>query len=181
MIFRRAIVWAVVCVVSIAPGALHAQQPTSEIEEEIAEAVRQFAAAYGANDVEKYFSFYAKDISIVRVTGRFDRENYYQLWKTAVAEGGGTDGTKLEDLQIQVLPGGETAVATFDVPTVRKYRTAEAARGRDPNVIYHFTAVWARRSGNWSIVHAHWSVHQEPPPDSPFTRERNAAAYRSSR
>ena len=113
MIFGRAIVWAVVLVVSIAPGALHAQQPTSEIEQEVVEAVRQFVAAYASTDVEKYFSFYAKDITIIRVTGRFDRENYYQLWKTRVAEGVENTAT-FEDLQIQVLPGGETAVATFD-------------------------------------------------------------------
>ena len=180
MIFGRAIVWAVVLVVSIAPGALHAQQPTSEIEQEVVEAVRQFVAAYASTDVEKYFSFYAKDITIIRVTGRFDRENYYQLWKTRVAEGVENTAT-FEDLQIQVLPGGETAVATFDLSRVRKYPTAEAARGRDPNVTYHLTAVWARRSGNWSMVNAHWTAHQEPPPGSPFTRERNAAAYRSSR
>ena len=161
MIFGRAIVWAVVLVVSIAPAALHAQQPTSEIEQEVAEAVRQFVAAYAANDVEKFFSFQAKDITIISLGQRADREGSYQS-RLAMRKAGVENTATFENLQIQVLPGGEAAVATFDFHRVRKYPTAEAARGRDPNASYALTAVWARRSGNWSIVHLHWTSHQEP-------------------
>ena len=161
MIFGRAIVWAVVLVVSIAPGALHAQQPTSEIEQEVAEAVRQFVAAYGANDVEKFFSFQAKDITIISMTGgRSEWEGSYQS-RLAMRKAGVENTATFENLQIQVLPGGEAAVATFDFHRVRKYPTAEAARGRDPNASYTLTAVWVRRSGNWSIVNIHWTRHRE--------------------
>ena len=161
MIFGRAIVWAVVLVVSIAPAALHAQQPTSEIEQEVAEAVRQFVAAYDANDVEKFFSFQAKDMTIISFGRRVDREDNYQL-RLEIRKAGAVNTARFENLQIQVLPGGEAAVATFDFHRVRKYPTAEAARGRDPNASYTITAVWARRSGNWSIVHLQWASHQEP-------------------
>jgi ketosteroid isomerase-like protein len=128
------------------------------VEEAVRDGVRQLVSAYGSNDVEKYFRIYATDMTILRATGRWDHAAYHKRWAEVVQSGGGNLSAELVDLQVQVLPGGESAVATFQMPVRSRFPNAEAARGRNPEIIYYMTTVWAYRKSNWNIVHVHWSV-----------------------
>jgi ketosteroid isomerase-like protein len=176
MMFKRVAMCAVAALAIGGSIVTHAQKGSmsvSKVQQEVGDATRAFVAAYGANDVEKYFSYYAKDITIYRVTGRFNRQTYHDYWTKTVADGGGNSWTRTEDLKIQVLPGNEAAIATFDMPTGRRFANPEAAKGQAPSINYHFTAVWEHRGDHWEIVHAHYTVHTDPAPGSPFTKERN--------
>jgi ketosteroid isomerase-like protein len=133
-------------------------------EQDVREGVRQLVAAYGVNDVEKYFTIYAKDMTILRSTGRWTHPEYHERWRQVVGGGGGNLSADVVDLQVQMLPGGESAVATFQMPVKSRFPNAEAARRRNPQIIYYMTTVWARRNNSWNIVHVHWSVQPEPRP-----------------
>jgi ketosteroid isomerase-like protein len=152
-----------VVVVLTMTSAMLAQQ-RGNAEQRVTDGVRQLVAAYGTNDVEKYFTIYAKDMSILRATGRWTYREYYERWKQVVGGGGGNLSADVVDLKVQMLPGGESAVATFQMPVKSRFPNEEAARGRSPQIIYYMTTVWAHRNNNWNIVHVHWSV--EPPPQA---------------
>ena len=150
-------------VVSVAIAGMQGQQRNGA-EQQVADGVRQLVTAYGANDLEKYFTIYAKDMTILRATGRWTHPEYYERWKQVVGGGGGNLSADVVDLKVQMLPGGESAVATFQMPVKSRFPNAEAARGRNPEIIYYMTTVWARRNASWNIVHVHWSV--QPPPQT---------------
>jgi ketosteroid isomerase-like protein len=44
------------------------------IEQDLREAVHQIVAAYQANDTDRYLSFYAADMTVLRAAGRWTRE-----------------------------------------------------------------------------------------------------------
>jgi ketosteroid isomerase-like protein len=138
-------------------------QSRGEAESAVRDGVRDLVAAYGTNDVEKYFSIYATDMTVLRPTGRWTQPEYHERWKQIVGAGGGTLSADVVDLKVQTLPGGESAVATFQMPVKVRFATAEAARTQNPQIIYYMTTVWARRNAKWNIMHVHWSVQPEPP------------------
>jgi ketosteroid isomerase-like protein len=153
------VVFAVV-VISCAIVRVGAQP--SKAEQEIRDAVKQIVAAYGANDVEKYFSFYAPDMTVLRATGRWTTQGYHERWKQVVGSGGGVASADVVDLQVQLSPAGDSAVASYQMPVKPRYASAEAAKGQPTEIIYYMTDVYFRRNGRWEIVHLHWTV--QPPP-----------------
>lgn len=153
---------AFIVAVALAMTSAATGQQRGSAEQQVADGVRQLVTAYGANDVEKYFTIYAKDMTILRSTGRWTHAEYHERWKQVVGGGGGNLSADVVDLKVQMLPGGESAVATFKMPVKSRFPNAEAARGRNPEIIYYMTTVWAHRNSSWNIVHVHWSV--QPPP-----------------
>ena len=139
-------------------------QSPGQGEQDVREAVRQIVTAYQANDIERYFSFYADDMTVLRATGRWTKDAYYDRWKKIVGSGGGVASADVVDLQVQMSPAGDSAVATYQMPVKPRYASTEAAKGQAPEIIYYMTDVFFRRNGRWHIVHLHWTV--QPPPAS---------------
>jgi len=163
---RRCASMAFIVAVALAMTSAATGQPRGSDEQQVADGVRQLVTAYGANDVDKYFTIYAKDMTILRNTGRWTHAEYYERWKQVVGDGGGNLSADVVDLKVQMLPGAESAVATFKMPVKSRFPNAEAARGRNPEIIYYMSTVWAHRSNSWNIVHVHWSVQPPPQPSS---------------
>jgi ketosteroid isomerase-like protein len=138
-----------------------AQQP-AKAEQEVRDAVKQIVAAYAENDIAKYFAFYAPDMTVLRATGRWTTQGYQDRWKQVVDGGGGVASADVVDLQVQVSPSGDSAVASYQMPVKPRYPNAEAAKGQATQIIYYMTDVYFRRNGQWKIVHLHWTV--QPPP-----------------
>jgi ketosteroid isomerase-like protein len=155
----RLVVFAVI-LVSCAMARVDAQP--SKAEQDVRDAVKQIVAAYAANDVEKYFSFYAPDMTVLRATGRWTHQGYHERWKQIVESGGGVASADVVDLQVQMSPSGDSAVASYQMPVKPRYASAEAAKGQPAQIIYYMTDVYFRRNGRWEIVHLHWTV--QPPP-----------------
>ena len=69
----------------------------------------KYAAAYGANDLDRYFSFFADDMTVWWGTqGRLDdptpKARYMKTWPDSVKAGGGYHSCELADLRIQAGP-----------------------------------------------------------------------------
>jgi ketosteroid isomerase-like protein len=57
------------------------------VEDEIKEFEQRANAAYEANDLAKYFSFYAADFSQFLPEGRTDLAQYRKDWTACIGEG----------------------------------------------------------------------------------------------
>jgi ketosteroid isomerase-like protein len=116
-----------------------------------------FNQAYERNDLEKYFSYYADDVTQWFETGRAELADYKKSWHELIQGGGGVEKNTLSDIRIQVSPGGEAAVATYVVDVVTR-----AVDGKKTKERAYETDVWYKRDGKWKIVHLHYNSKEVP-------------------
>lgn len=141
---------AAACLVLAAIAGASAQQagPAAEIRD-LTHAVN---AAYAANDLDKYFSYYADDLTQWWPTGRVSLASYRESWTKFVKSGGRIDAAAVSDLHVQPGPSADTAIATY----LLKVRT-RSPKGEVSEESNQETDVWFRRNGQWRIVHLHYS------------------------
>jgi ketosteroid isomerase-like protein len=133
------------------------QQSVDAATREVRETLMKYAAAYGANDLDRYFSFFADDMTVWWGTqGRLDdptpKARYMKTWPDSVKAGGGYHSCELADLRIQAGPDGDAAVASYKLECIRR----NPPPGQQPPVTYEMTAVLFKRGGAWKFVHWNW-------------------------
>ncbi|MEX0827779.1 MAG: nuclear transport factor 2 family protein [Haliea sp.] len=116
-------------------------------------AINAFNHAYANNDVETYFDFYADGASVYFYGARQDVAAYHEEWIDLVEAGGGVELNEMSDLQVQLMPGRDVAVATSFVDN----RT-RAPDGTTSTVRAFETDVWQKINGEWKIISLHYSV-----------------------
>jgi uncharacterized protein (TIGR02246 family) len=139
------LLWALI------PLAALAQQNAS-VEAEIRALAEKFNTAYATNDADTYFGFYTEDSTLFFFGERQKVAAYSKEWRAAIAAGGGAAKNEMSDLQIQVMPGGETAVATYFVDN--ETRTEDG--GVAPAKAFE-TDVWQKIDGEWKIISLHYT------------------------
>ena len=115
-------------------------------------------AAYAANDLATYFTFYADDLRALYPEGPTTLPAYKAEWTALIQGGGGIVSFKDSDMQIQVSPAGDSAVAS--------YLATVATRTPGKGVVtsqFSETDVWFKRSGHWKIVEIHYSENPASP------------------
>jgi len=135
---------------------LLAQQ--SATQKEIQDLEDKVNAAYAANDLPTYFSYYASDFTQWLPDGRTDLPEYVKMWTDNIKQGGKILADQVSDLHIQVGPGGDTAIASYLLHV--KERTPKGEINDSDN---HETDVWFKRDGAWKIVHLHYSPAPKKP------------------
>ncbi len=139
---------------------------TATAEQEVRQAVDEIVASYATTDVDNYFSYYADDVSIMRAgAGRWTKQAYYDFWKKAVADGGGVAAARVEDLQIQLSPSGDSATTTYLMPVTRKFPSGSPPTGESADIAWHMTEVWFKRDGMWKVSNLTYA--QAAPPRAP--------------
>jgi ketosteroid isomerase-like protein len=148
----RKIVSALILTVPIAFLALQARPQAMPVEEEIKLFEQQANAAYEANDLAKYFSFYAPDFSQFLPEGRTDLAQYQKAWTAYVEEGNRVQKVELSDMHIQVGPSKDTAVASYilHVRTKLKDGNITDEDNQESDVLF-------KRNGAWKVVFLHYS------------------------
>jgi ketosteroid isomerase-like protein len=144
----RSILVALVVLCSNADGWSAQRQPAAGIRD-LTHAVN---AAYAANDLDKYFSYYADDLTQWWPSGRVSLASYRESWTKFVKSGGRVEAAVVSDLEVQLNPSGDTAIATYKL----KVRT-RSPKGEVTEEENQETDVWFRRNGRWQIVHLHYS------------------------
>jgi ketosteroid isomerase-like protein len=109
-------------------------------------------AAYAANDLPKYFTFYADDLRALFAEGPTTLPAYKSDWTAFIKGGGGIVSFKDSDMRVQVSPGGDAAVASYLAAVTTRF----PGKG-DVKTSYSETDVWFRRNGDWKIVEIHYS------------------------
>jgi ketosteroid isomerase-like protein len=141
-----------VCLVTtlIAFPAMAQQHSPAEVE--VRTAIKAFNDAYASNEVDAYFNHYAADAMVYFYGARQDLLAYREEWAEMVEAGGSVEKNELSDLQVQVMPSGDVAVASYFVD----YRLREP----DGNVSVakaFESEVWQKIGDDWQIVNLHYS------------------------
>src|SRR6267142_3871754 len=82
-------------------------------EQEVRNFEQRANAAYEANDLPKYFSFYASDFTQFLPEGRTDLEKYKKDWTAYIADGNRVEKVEISDMHIQLGPSKDTAIASY--------------------------------------------------------------------
>jgi ketosteroid isomerase-like protein len=144
---------ALILIAPITCFVLQAKPRVSSVEEEIQKFEQQANAAYEANDLAKYFSFYADDFSQFLPEGRTDLEGYRKDWSAYIGEGNRIQKAEISDLHVQVGPSKDTAVASY----ILHVRT-KLADGKITDEANQESDVLFKRNGQWRIVFLHYSA-----------------------
>ena len=128
-------------------------EQASEKNADLYAAIKAFDHAYATNEVEKYFSFYADDATAYFGDGRVDIAAYHTMWIELMAAGGGVEINTMSDLQVQIMPSGDTAVATSFVDN----RTRSPDGTKSTSKAFE-TDVWQKVDGHWKIIGLHYSA-----------------------
>jgi ketosteroid isomerase-like protein len=127
-------------------------RPTS-LTDEIRDFERRANAAYEANDLPKYFSFYADDFSQFLPEGRSDLAAYKKDWGEYIGAGNRVQKVDISDLRIQIGPNQDTAVASslLHVRTKLKDGKITDEDNQESDVLF-------KRNGEWKVVFLHYSA-----------------------
>lgn len=129
-----------------------AQGAHHETEAEIRALAEAFNTAYATNKVDAYFGFYAEDAELYFYGERQNIAAYKKEWHELMAAGGGVEKNEISDLKIQVMPGGNVAIATYFVDNRTRYPDS----GTDSAKAFE-TEVWRKLGGEWKVVNLHFS------------------------
>lgn len=137
------------------PGPI-SEEERARIEAEILELNSQLDKAYQSNDLDKYWSFYADDITQIWDSGHVTLEQYKKDWTALIEGGGGVVESRMEDVRVRVSPMGDAAVVTSSI--FARYRGPDGAESAGQ---YYETDIWFLRDGRWTMVHYHWASAAE--------------------
>ena len=129
-----------------------APRPAS-LEDDIKSFEQRANAAYEANDLAKYFSFYASDFSQFLPDGRTDLLQYQKEWSAYIQEGNRVQKVELSDMHIQIGPNQDTAVASYLIHVRTKLKDGKMTDedNQESDVLF-------KRNGEWKIVFLHYSA-----------------------
>ena len=162
---RRTTLVVLAMIALLAAPAAATRAAAADAEQEIRQVVADIAAAYGSNEVETYFSYFAEEMTQWWPNARrIGRQEYYDMWTGVVAGGGGNVAAEVDDLRIHVAPSGDAGVASYLLNVTRKNAPAERA-----HVEYRMSLTFLKREGTWKAVHLHFST--PPRPSAPSAEE----------
>jgi ketosteroid isomerase-like protein len=148
-------------------------QNNAAVEQQIRDAITQFTTAYGVNDLDKYFSYYADDMTWFGPNGNRNeaggnkpKANYQSSYPESVKRNGGLAGSKVTDLRVQVSPQGDAAIASYRLDVTRKNPAPTATPPRPATISYAMTAALFKRGNEWKVVHFHYQGIEAPKPSS---------------
>lgn len=130
-----------------------ANGPSETPEQEVRNFEQRANAAYEANDLPKYFSFYASDFTQYLPEGRTDLAAYKKEWTDYIGEGNRVEKVQLSDMHIQTGPSGDTAVASYILHVRTKLKDGKITEedNQESDVLF-------KRNGEWKVVFLHYSA-----------------------
>jgi len=150
----RLIISALILLMPIAYVAVRAKpRPAASVEEEIKDVEQRANAAYEANDLAQYFSFYAADFSQFLPQGRTDLAAYQKDWTAYIGEGNRVQKVEISDMHIQAGPSKDTAVASYLLHVRTKLKDGKVSDedNQESDVLF-------KRNGEWKLVFLHYSA-----------------------
>jgi ketosteroid isomerase-like protein len=120
--------------------------------EQIEHLERDWNDAYGANDLPKYFSYYADDPILVFYNERTTLPAYRKMW-TETTKTEPLESAKISDLKVRVDASGDTAIASYQIDVRTRH-----ADGKTTLEHAFETDVWFRQKGAWRVSVVHYSA-----------------------
>jgi ketosteroid isomerase-like protein len=133
-----------------------ARAAAPDAAEQIRQLEAQINAAYAANDLPRYFSYYAADFRGMFPEGPTSLAEYKRSWTDFIKAGNAIVSFTYTDVQVQVAPSGDAAVASYLATARTRYV------GKEPvDEKYFETDVFFRRDGKWQLVEVQYSPQPE--------------------
>jgi ketosteroid isomerase-like protein len=126
-------------------------------EERIAQLEQAVNDAYAANDLPKYFGFYADDLVAIFYSERTTLAKYRASWTKSVQAGNVVLAVKLTDMVVRLSPAGDVAVASYHLDVRNR-----ASDGKETEEHAFETDVWTKRRGAWQITYVHYALSSPP-------------------
>ena len=148
----RFLIAALILLVPVTFLATSARPRPTPAEDEVRDLEQRVNAAYEANDLPKYFSFYAPDFLQFLPEGRTDFDAYKKEWTAYIGEGNRVEKVDISDLHIQVGPNKD-AVASYILHVRAKLKDGKTTEedNQESDVLF-------KRNGQWKIVFLHYSA-----------------------
>lgn len=145
--------WNFACCASLLAAAMTAgaAAPTA-VEQEIMRLEQGSNDAYAANDLPKYFGYYAEDAMLIFYNERTSLAAYRKSWSESIKTEP-IESVKLSDMVIRVIPSGNVAIASYQI----EVRTGHP-NGKATDEHAFETDVWVDRGGAWKIAHVQYSA-----------------------
>lgn len=141
-----------------ATAAAAVPEASGRVQREIDLLEADLKAAYSSNALTRYFSYFADDFRALVPQGLMSLPEYRKQWTDFIDRGGAVVAFTYTELQIQVAPGGDAAIASYRAVASTRYP------GRDPAIErYLETDVFFKRGGRWKLVEMHMSEDPVPP------------------
>jgi ketosteroid isomerase-like protein len=118
---------------------------------------QEFNAAYAANDLDKYFGYYADDAILWFPEGRTDIPSYKKEWTEYIKGGAQIQSGTVSDMHVRFSPQGDTAIASY----LLRVKTM-AADKKVTDEVFQETDVWFKVAGGWKITHVHYAQPLPP-------------------
>lgn len=148
----RLITFMVALSIATSVAAGQASGAAAAAEKEVRDVIDTYNAAYGRNDLDRYFSYFAPDLTQWYPSGRVDLKSYKESWTKSVKEGNVLEKAEVMDLQVQVSPTADAAVATYVLHVTSKNPKGEVTTSDNQE-----TDVLFKRDGKWTIVHVNYA------------------------
>ena len=140
------------------PAAALAQAAgAAAAEKEVRAFIATYNAAYGRNDLDAYFKSFAPELTQWFPSGRVDLASYQASWRKHIGAGNRLEGVEVRDLQVQIGPSADAAVATYILRV-----TERSAKGEVSTEDNQETDVLFKRNGQWTIVHVNYAPARTP-------------------
>ena len=140
------------CLVAVLISTSSMAEHHKSVEADVRAAVIGFNHAYATNDLDSYFGYYSDDVSMYYYGERQDIADYREEWHAMIDAGGGVEKNDASDVQVQVLPGDEVAIASYFVDNASRSTDGETS------VVRAFeTTVWQKIEGKWKVVNLHYT------------------------
>jgi ketosteroid isomerase-like protein len=127
------------------------------VEADIRSVILAVNKAYAQNDLPTYWSHYDPTLTQWWPEGRVDLPSYQRQWTEYINTGGRVLAADVSDLQIQIDPSGDAAVATYRL----RVRTRNPDKSEAMQELQE-TDVLFKRGNAWKIVHLHYSNVAQP-------------------
>ncbi len=127
-------------------------QPSKGIEQGIARLEKECNDAYAANNLPKYFSYYADDAVLIFFNERTTVAEYRKVW-TEEIKTKPLESVNLSDMVTRVMPSADTAIASYQIEVRTKQPDGSATDERAFE-----TAVWIHKADGWKLGHVHYSA-----------------------
>ena len=135
------------------PAALAAEPASTQ--KEIMRLEKDSNDAYAANNLPKYFGYYADDAVLIFYNERTSVADYRKKWTESVRTEP-IESVKLSDVVIRVVPSGDSAIASYQIDVRTRH-----ADGKSTDEHAFETDVWLKRDGNWKLAHVHYSANPD--------------------
>jgi ketosteroid isomerase-like protein len=153
MKLKKVVIAALLLAAPVTYLAVQAKPRPASVEDEIKDVEQRANAAYEANDLPKYFSFYAPDFTQFLPEGRTDLPQYKKDWTAYIGEGNRVQKVEISDMHIQVGPNKDTAVASYILHVRTKLKDGKITDedNQESDVLF-------KRNGDWKVVFLHYST-----------------------